>query len=156
MTPDSSTDHGWDRFRHLMTGALDGELSAREQAELQQMLASSPERQQEWNEYQKLKDIAMKMKFANPPQEVWSRYWVNVYNRIERRIAWILVSLGAMVVLFFGGFKAVESILADSKLPAVVKVAILALLAGGVILFVSVLREKLFTRKSDKYKEIEQ
>ncbi|MBI3849344.1 MAG: hypothetical protein HY298_03480 [Verrucomicrobia bacterium] len=155
MTHDSPTNHELDGFRRLMTGALDGELSADEQAEFQQMLAASPERQTEWNEHRKLKEVTMQLKFANPPEEVWDRYWINVYNRIERRAAWILVSLGAMVVLFFAGFKAVESLLADAQMPWLVKGGILALLAGGVILFVSVLREKLFTRKTDKYKEVQ-
>lgn len=155
MRHDSPNHPELDRFRRLMTGALDGELSAEEQAEFQRMLAAAPERQAEWNEQRKLKEITMQLKFADPPQEVWDRYWVNVYNRIERRVAWILVSLGAMVVLFFAGFKAVESVLADARMPWLVKGAIFALLAGGVILFVSVLREKLFTRKTDKYKEVQ-
>ncbi len=155
MTDDTPTNDALDRFRQLMTGALDGELSAAEQMEFEQLLATSPERQNEWNEHRKLKEITMQLKFTNPPEEIWDRYWVNVYNRIERRAAWILVSLGAMVVLFFAGFKAVESILADTHTPWFLKIAIFALLAGGVILFVSVLREKLFTRKTDKYKEVQ-
>jgi anti-sigma factor RsiW len=155
MTENSAANQDMDRFHRLMTGALDGELSAAEQAEFQQLLASAPARQQEWNEYRKLKEVTMKIKFTEPPPEVWDRYWVNVYNRIERRVAWILVSLGAMVVLFFAGIKAVESVLADAEMPWLVKVAILTLLAGGVILFVSVLREKLFTKKTDRYKEIQ-
>jgi ferric-dicitrate binding protein FerR (iron transport regulator) len=155
MTNDRRPNDELNRFRQLMTGALDGELSADEQAEFQQMLVNSPERQQEWNEHRKLKEITMRLKFTNPPEEVWDRYWIGVYNRIERRAAWILVSLGAMVVLFFAGYKAAASLLADAQTPWLVKGGILALLAGGVILFVSVLREKLFTRKTDKYKEVE-
>jgi len=52
-----------------MTGALDGELSADEQAEFQRMLAAAPERQTEWNEQRKLKEITMQLKFADPPQK---------------------------------------------------------------------------------------
>lgn len=155
MTDDSPARQGCDRFQDLLTRALDGALSAEEQAEFDHLLASSPERQKEWNDHRKLKEIAMHMQFAKPPEETWNHYWFSVYNRIERRLAWILVSIGAMIVLFYGGFKAVESILADAHLPAFVRLAILVLLAGGVVLFVSVLREKLFTRKSDPYKEIE-
>lgn len=155
MTKDPPTNQELNRFRQLMTGALDNELSAVEQAEFEQMLAASPERQNEWNQHRKLKELTMQLKFTHPPEEVWDRYGVNVYNRIERRAAWILVSLGAMVVLFFAGYKAVESMLADTQTPWLAKGGILALLAGGVILFVSVLREKLFTRKTDKYREVQ-
>ncbi len=155
MTNDPPANHELDRFRQLMTGALDHELSPEEQAEFEQMLVALPERRNEWNEHRQLKEITMQLKFTNPPEEVWDRYWIGVYNRIERRAAWILVSLGAMVVLFFAGYKAVESLLADAQTPWLVKGGILALLAGGVILFVSVLREKLFTRKTDKYREVQ-
>jgi len=154
MTQQSST-HSPDRFRLLMMAALDRELSSEEEAEFQALLASSPERQREWEEFKRLKEIAMNLRFSQPPQEVWDRYWLNVYNRIERGIGWILVLIGAMIVLFFGGYKAVESLILDSKLELFLKIAILAVLAGAVILFVSVAREKLFTRKTDKYKEVQ-
>jgi len=86
---------------------------------------------------------------------VWDRYWLNVYNRIERGLGWILTSIGAMIVLFYGAYKAVEAILADTQLEWFMKAGILALLGGVVILLVSVLREKLRLRKTDKYEEIQ-
>ncbi len=42
-----------------------------------------------------------------PPKDVWRVYWASVYNRLERRIGWILLSIGAMIILFFGGYKMV-------------------------------------------------
>lgn len=139
----------------LMTAALDGELSADEEQEFRSLLATSPQYEREWTEYKKLKEVTMQMKFRQPPQEVWDRYWVNVYNRIERGIGWILTSIGAMIVLFYGGYKAIESILLDPSLEWFMKIGILAVLAGMVVFFVSVVREKFFTRKVDKYKEIQ-
>jgi hypothetical protein len=150
-----ASDSSPDRFHQLMTGALDGELSPLEQEEFERMLAGSVERQREWSEQKKLKELTMQMRFNDPPEEVWDHYWTSVYGRLERRVAWVLVSIGGMVVLFYGMFKATESIWADPQLPRLVKGAILALMAGGIILFVSVLREKLFTRKGDKYREIQ-
>lgn len=97
----------------------------------------------------------MQLKFMQPPEEVWDRYWLNVYNRIERGLGWVLTSIGAIIVLFYGAFKAVESIIADPELEWFVKAGILAMLGGLAIVLVSVLREKLMTRKSDTYKEIQ-
>jgi len=155
MTKDVAASDAPDRFHELMMKALDGELNSAEEEEFQGLLAQSEESRREWNHYQRLKEATMKMKFAEPPDEVWDRYWLGIYNRLERRLAWVLVSIGAMILLFFGGYKAIESILQDPHLPGLIKFAILALVAGGVILFVSVLREKLFTRKTDKYREIQ-
>ena len=37
-----------------------------------------------------------KVEHKKPPKEVWKFYWVSVYNRLERRIGWILLSIGAI------------------------------------------------------------
>ena len=47
------------------------------------------------------------MELKNPSKDVWRLYWASVYNRLERRIGWILLSIGAMIALFFGGYKMV-------------------------------------------------
>ena len=91
------------------------------------------------------------MKYKEPPDEAWERYWPKVYNRLERGLSWTLISIGAMILLFYGGFKAVESLIKYPTLALFLKVAILVLLAGLVILFVSVLRERIFTYGKDKY-----
>lgn len=149
------TDDERNRFRLLLTAALDGELSLEDEREFKSFLSAAPGCQREWDEYKRLKEVTMQIKFTHPPAEVWDRYWLNVYNRIERGLGWILTSIGSMIVLFYGAYKAVESILADPQLEWFVKVGILAVLGGLVVLLVSVAREKLLIRKADKYKEIQ-
>lgn len=144
-----------ERFRLLMMGALDNELSAEEEREFRSILTSSPDYQQEWNSYKQLKDMTMQMKFVQPPPEVWDKYWVGIYNRLERRIGWILTSIGAMVLLFYGAYEAISSLLQDVETPWFLKAAILTVAAGLIIVFVSVIREKFFTHKHDTYKEIQ-
>lgn len=97
----------------------------------------------------------MQIKYNQPPPEIWDKYWTNIYNRIERGIGWILTSIGAMIVIFYGAYKAVESIIADPTLEWFVKIGILVFMGGIIIILVSVIREKFFTRKTDKYKEIQ-
>lgn len=142
------------RFQTLLNKALDNMLSDAEQIEFDNLLASSNEYQDEWNSLKQIKEITKTMKLKNPPEEVWDKYWLGIYSRLERGIAWILISIGAIVVLIYSGFKAVESVIQDPTLAWFLKAAILMLIAGGVILFVSVIRERLFLRKTDKYKEI--
>ncbi len=91
------------------------------------------------------------MKYKEPPDEVWEKYWSKVYNRLERGLSWILISIGAMTLLFYAGFKAVESLVRDPAIAILLKVAVLVLLAGVVILFVSVVRGRIFTYKKDRY-----
>jgi len=143
-----------EQHRLLLMKALDGDLSHREEEEFRRLLQESKEFQEEWKSLSKLKEVTSQMRFSNPPAEIWEKYWTNVYYRLERGVAWILVSLGAIVLLTYGGFKAVESILADTTLALALKIALLAIMAGFAILIVSVIREKWITGKIDKYKEV--
>jgi len=143
------------RFHELLVKAVDGTLNEQEQREFEQLIAQNPEFRQEVREHQKLREVIKMMRVKEPPGEVWDSYWQGVYNRIERGIGWILLSIGVMILLTYGGYKAVESLIADPNLAGILKAAILLVIAGTVVLFVSVVREKLFTRKSDPYKEVQ-
>lgn len=142
------------RFHTLLNKALDNLLTDEERIEFNSLLTSSTEYQEEYKSLKQIKEITKTMKLKNPPEEVWDKYWLGIYSRLERGLAWILISIGAIVVLIYGGFKAVESVIQDPTLAWFLKAAILMLIAGGVILLISVIRERLFLRKTDKYKEI--
>jgi tetrahydromethanopterin S-methyltransferase subunit E len=60
-----------------------------------------------------------------------------------------------MILLFFGGYKAIEGIIQDPTTPLILKVGIIALLGGLVVLLVSIIRERIFVRKRERYKEVE-
>ena len=138
----------------LITKAIDEMLSPDETRELERLLAERPDVRREYESLKSVKEATMELKFKQPPEETWDRYWAGVYSRLERGLAWILISIGATVVLAIAGYGAVMKFLEDTATPLGVKLGVGALLLGGAILLVSVLREKLVMRKSDKYKEV--
>lgn len=153
------TDHektyNKERFYQLLMGAVDQELTSSELKEFNHLVETNVGFRKEWEQYKKLKEVTQAMKFKSPSKEAWDNYWINTYNKIERGIAWIIFSIGAIILITYGLFKAVEAIFADPQLEGIIKIGIIAVLLGLVILLVSVLREKLFIRKSDPYKEIQ-
>jgi len=142
------SDRERERVRHLMMAALDEELDAGERAELERILAGDAELRAEWERLGRLKEATKSMMLRTPPDEVWSHYWVSVYNRVERGVGWTLVSLGAIVLVSWGVWEFVDSLLADTELPLYIKLSILAVVAGLAILTFSVFREKLFTARA--------
>ena len=140
--------------RRLMMGALDGEISRQEQQELARLLQNDPVLEAEWKQLQRVKEVTSGMVFRKPPEEIWDKYWTGVYQRFERGIGWILVSVGAILLLSYGAWEGVQEFLDDTATPAIVKYGALAVIVGLVVLFVSVVREKLFVRRSDPYKDI--
>ncbi len=144
-----------EKLRVLMMAALDGEISPGDAEELEQGLAADGELRQEWESMRRVKEVTGEMGFRNPPEEIWDRYWTSVYNRTERGVGWILASVGAIVLAGYAAWEIVQQILASSGIPWAIKLAIFAVALGGIILVVSVAREKFFTWRKDPYKEIE-
>jgi len=142
-----------EKFQLLLMAAIDGELSAEEKPQFEQYIRQYSECYAEWQKYVKLKEVTQTMQFTRPASEVWDHYWVSIYNRLERGIGWIVFSIGCVILLTYGGFKAVEAIVADSKLELIVKVGVIAVIGGLMLLIVSVIREKLYTARTDKYQK---
>ncbi len=147
-------NHIKEKFQILMMGAIDGELDEKQQQEFESLLAEHPEFVQEYQEFQQLKEKTTAMKFKTPPDELWDTYWVDIYNRIERGIGWIFFSIGAMILLTYGGYKFFKAIIQDAQMPVIMKFGTFFLIGGLAVLLVSVARERMFTYKSDPYKEI--
>ena len=95
------------------------------------------------------------MKLKQLPEMYWDEYWQHVYNRLERGFSWILISIGVIIIGSFLIWQFLESLIANQDIPLLLKTGILILIAGLVVLIVSILREKLMVRKVDKYREVE-
>lgn len=138
-----------------MMAALDGELDAAELAILHRELEDNDAYRVEWDQLSRLKEVTDTMSLQSPPGEVWAGYWESVYRRIERGVGWILFSIGAIVLLSYGAWEAIDTLLA-SNAPLLVKGGLLSTLVGLIILGISVTREKMFTHRRDKYKGVNQ
>ncbi len=144
-----------ERARRLIMASIDGELAGDERGELERLLDAHPAMRAEWARLQRVKEVTESMALRPAPEEVWRDYWTSVYSRLERGIGWILFSLGAIVLLSYGAWSGVKEVIADATMPWFVKVSLLALTVGTVVLLVSVVREKLFVGRRERYKDVE-
>ncbi|MCG8466912.1 MAG: hypothetical protein MJB57_01690 [Gemmatimonadetes bacterium] len=143
-----------ERVRQLMMAEVDQEISGEERDELHSALEEDPGLRDELETFQRLKEVTDTMSPLKPPGETWDGYWEDVYRRLERGVSWILISLGAIVLGTWSVWTVVRGLIADTSIPGFIRWSIMALLAGFVILFVSVIRERLFMGKSDPYKDV--
>ena len=140
-----------EEFKPMMMGYLDGELQPEQRAWFESHVAACEACALELAEFRKLKEELAMMKFKEPPDAELEQYWRSIYNRLERGLGWLLFSMGAIILLCYGGFKLVEETIKNPAIALLVKAGILAFVFGMVILFVSLLRERLAVRKADKY-----
>ena len=143
-----------EEIKTLIAAYIEGELDKKENLLVEAHLRDCTECQKEYEELNQLEEVLNKMELRKPSQDTWDVYWSSVYNKMERRIGWIFLSIGVIILVFLGAYQAVEELMTDPAKPLALKIGILALIGGGIIVFVSILREQLFFRKKERYKEI--
>ena len=141
-------------YKDLMMGYLDNELSDEQRNQFEEHLASCSECKGELKEFQKLKAITDEVTLVEPEDKLWQDYWTGIYNRIERDLGWIIFSVSAILLTIYGGFKLIEEIVTDATTGMLLKLGLLALIIGLAILFVSVLRERIYFWSKDRYRNV--
>ena len=143
-----------DKYKELLAGYIDGELSEQQRADFERELAQNPQLRAELDEFSKLKEVTNSMKYADLPDEVWETYWSSMYRKLERGIGWILFSLGAILLLSFGLYEIFSQLYADPNAPLWLKIGLSGAGLGLIFLLVSYGRERLFAHKRDRYSEV--
>ena len=145
-----------EEFKPMMMAYIDDELPDEDRRRFERHLEGCESCARELSEFASLKEELAMVKFAEPTDAELERYWRSIYNRLERGLGWILFSAGAIVLLCYGAFVLLEEVIRDPNVALAVKIGVSALIVGAVVLFVSLLRERLAIRKSDKYsREVE-
>jgi ferric-dicitrate binding protein FerR (iron transport regulator) len=144
-----------DRARALIMAVIDDEHTPEDLRELEALAAASPEIRDEWARFARVKEATRIMTWPDLPPETWDRYWMNVYNRTERRIGWLLLLAGSLTAVAWWLWTVTPQVLSawfhQTSIPIVVRVAVVAGGIGAVILAVSVVREQLTARRKDQY-----
>ena len=135
-------------------GYLDEELTELEALRVERHLQGCRDCSSELQEFRKLKEVTHDMRVIVPEDKHWDQYWSNVYNRLERKIGWILMSMGSIVLLAYAIYTLGETFIFGKHIPLLVRVGVIALVGGFCTLLISVLLERWFISKSDKYERI--
>ena len=144
-----------ERFIILQEKYFDDMLTTEEKIEFDNLLKTNAELKTEFEEQKRIKEVLSKMRMKNPSKEVWDSYWLGIYNQIERGIAWVVISIGALIFFGYASYEAVNAFINDTQAPPLAKLGITLLIFGALILIFSLIREKIFTSKKDKYKEVQ-
>ena len=141
-------------YKDQLMGYLDNELSDEQRRLFEEHLSGCSDCKAELKEFKKLKAITDEVSLVEPEDRIWQDYWSGIYNRIERGIGWIMFSVAAISLAIYCGFKAIEELIKDPAIEITLKIGLLTLIAGLAILFVSILRERLYFWRRDRYKDV--
>jgi methionine salvage enolase-phosphatase E1 len=141
-------------IRRLLAGYVDNELTDEERTAFENELQTSAELRAELEEFRKLKEVTGMVRYADLPDEVWESYWQSLYRKLERGIGWILLSIGAILLLCFGLYHGLHDLYIAPEVSIWVKIGVTALGGGVIFLLVSFVRERLFAYRRDRYREV--
>ncbi len=134
-----------------MMAYLDGELSPEDKAAFEQKLESDEQLRRELDEFRRLNEDLASLSFADPTDEQLERYWQCVYNRLERRTGWLLFVAGVAGIAVYIASRFIHWVVEDTATALLLRAGISVGVLGLVVLFLSVLRERLAACKTDRY-----
>jgi hypothetical protein len=140
-----------EEIQELMMKVVDGVASPREADALAEAIRGNEKWETDLRAFRKIKEVTDGMRFKQLPDSYWAGYWENIYRRLERGLGWILLSVGAILLLSLGAYQTLAGLYADPGISLAVKAGISAAVLGAIVLLVSVLRERLFARKHERY-----
>jgi len=131
---------------------LDGEMTAEEEAAYLEHVRGCEHCAAELRDLGRIVELTNEVRLRPPDEEYWDHYWGGVYRRMERGLGFIFMMLGVVGVLAFVLFKIVTS-------PGFLTFPGIAgglVVLGLIIVFLSVVRERYYERKTDPYREVKQ
>ena len=140
-----------EHYEHLLLRVVDGVATDAERAEFSAHIRSCEECRREYGEFKDLEELMATIKLKDLSEDARAAYWHSLYNRLERGLGWILLSIGVILVLGFGGFWLIREFIINPTVSVILKIGVCAVLLGFIVLLVSVLKERLFVRRYDKY-----
>ena len=100
-------------------------------------------------------DLVMgSLRLREAPPEAWEAFWLRLGNRAQRGVGGTLLAAGLALVAGWGLWRAGAALLGIAALPWWVKGGALAGALGLVVLFASILRERLFARRRTRYRDV--
>ena len=135
----------------LLMGYVDGELDEKDRRRVEEAIASDPQLQAELRDMRRLKDLTADLGIDDKTDAELKTFWGSVYNRMERRVGWMLLLAGVL------GLTAIALILflESDETHWVVKVLTGCMGLGALTLLWSVWRERRLVLPHDRYsKEI--
>jgi len=135
----------------LVSGYIDGELTQQLRQRVEVHCDQCVACRQELEDLRRLRNDVGKSQLSEYGEDKWRESMDDTTVKASRGIGWLLLIGGILAI----GAIVLHGFITDPTLELYMKVIIGAIYGGLAILFISVLRERLIERKTDKYKDVE-
>ncbi len=149
MTKEFRTD---EHVGEMLSGFIDSELTQQDRQRVQLHVDNCASCAAELDEVLAMRDRLGRARLSDRDHDVWRESMENTTVKATRGIGWFLVVGGALLGVGFGIF---EFFIDRSSISLFEKLIIGGVYGGMLLIFISVLRQRLIERKTDRYKDVE-
>ena len=140
-----------DHVGELLSGYIDGELTQQERQRVEVHCEGCPQCNNDLDELRTLRQKVGCSRLSEFGEDNWREQMDDTTVKVTHGIGWLLF-IGGLLLL--AGYLIYEFVF-DTSLSWGIKLLFGAIYGGFGVLFISVLRQRLIERKSDKYKDVE-
>ena len=140
-----------DHVGELLSGYIDRELTQQDRQRVRLHCEACDDCRHELDLLRSMRERVGAARLSDIDEHVWRENMNDTTVKATRAIGWLVFIGGVLLGLGF----AVYEITTDSALSTFEKIIVAGIYGGLLLLFVSVLRQRLIERKSDKYKDVE-
>ena len=140
-----------EQIGELLSGYLDGELTHDKRQLVKVHLEQCAICRSVYEDIEKISGSVASLSLNEMTNNEWRKKMNDLTVRSSRSVGWLLFLTGIVVLTGYGIY---EFAMTNDE-PLGVKLAVAGVFAGLIGLFISVLRQRLIVRKTDKYKDVE-
>jgi len=140
-----------DVVQEKLSAYLDGELTQQEGQKVDVHLRECDRCHRVFEDFRRLRADIKDLEYPEPSEAEWSNVMAGFTFKATRGLGWLLWIGAALVLVGYG----IYAFATDETVKAFERVAVLALLLGVVLVFLTVLAERLKSYGHDKYKDVE-
>lgn len=130
---------------------IDDELSQEERLQYEAHVRECEVCARELDSLGRVVKLTGELKLRVSDDAFWKGYWESVYRRTERRLGFVFLAAGVVMILLYLLYRALRS----PDLLTYEGISIALILLGLIVLFISVARERYHEHKHDPYREVE-
>ena len=142
--------------RHVgekLSGFIDGELTQQDFQQVRLHVDSCSTCAAEMNEILAMRERLGTARLSDRDHDVWRETMDNTTVKTTRGIGWLLLIGGVLLGVGLGVYEIVTS--PSSTISLTEKLVVGGIYGGMLLIFISVLRQRLIERKTDRYKDVE-
>jgi anti-sigma factor RsiW len=138
-------------IQEKLSAHLDGELTQQESQRVSVHLQQCERCRAECADLSRLRRDIKRLSYPEPSDAEWRNVMAGFTFKVTRGLGWLLWIGGAVVLVAYG----IYEFATDPAAKAFERVAVLAVILGVVLVFLTVLVERISAHKHDKFKDVE-